>query len=75
MAVTDQTFTEAELAEFDNASRQSASRDQVVRISGRQALRALVERHGKPKCDAMWEAIQAREKAARLGRRKKEKGE
>lgn len=58
-------WNDEEFAEFHAASRKSDSRDQVTRIKGRMELSELVRRHGKPKCDAMWAAILAAEKAGK----------
>lgn len=55
-------WNEEELTEFDKACARSESHDQLTRISGRIEVRALVGRHGKGKCDAMFAELLRREK-------------
>lgn len=55
------TFTEDELAEFNARTWDQDSRNQVTRISGRLGIRELIQRHGRAKCDAMWAEIKRRE--------------
>jgi hypothetical protein len=52
-------FTRKELEEFDDLVTQSELKgfDNYARNIGRLRLNAFVEKHGKAKCDAMWEII------------------
>jgi hypothetical protein len=51
-----------ELKKFDKLTWLLSSRSQVERIDGGMKIRAFVEKHGKPKCDAMFAVLTARKK-------------
>lgn len=69
--MTEITYTEADLLEFDHASMDSSSRDQVRRIDGRLKISALVRQHGAEKCDAMFAEILRREKQHKTTKRQR----
>lgn len=50
-------WTTDELNEFDRVTWRLSSRDQVVRISAGFEIKTLIEKHGKAKCDAMFEHL------------------
>jgi hypothetical protein len=54
-------FTRKELSEFDRITLDMSSPNQLNRIAGRLAIRTFIDRHGKAKCDVMWEAIKRKE--------------
>lgn len=55
------TWTDAELVEFDDLVDAVSSRHQVERISGRLDMKKFIEKHGQEKCDAMWTHLQKRD--------------
>lgn len=55
------TWTDEELREFDALIDGVSSRHQVERIAARLDMRKFVADHGKEKCDAMWEHLQKRD--------------
>lgn len=59
-------YTAEELAEFDRITNGLCSLQQLVRIAARMEIKGFVEEHGKPKCDAMFADLQARD--AKRGR-------
>lgn len=67
--MTQATYTDAELQEFDRLTREMSSADQLTRISGRMAVRRFEADHGKAKCEAMYSALLRRDAAA--GKRRK----
>lgn len=54
-------YTAAELSEFDGITADMSSQDQMTRISARLAIKKFVEKHGKEKCDAMFEELEKRD--------------
>ena len=50
-------WTKKELDEFDDLTMQTSSKYQMERINGRMALNRFVEKHGKEKCNAMFEVL------------------
>lgn len=48
------TWTKEEIQQFDNLVELTSSRNQVKRIEARLDMTAFIEKHTKPKCDAMW---------------------
>jgi len=52
-------YTQEELIEFDRLVTQSELKgfDNYRRNMGRMRLAKFIEKHGKEKCDAMWEII------------------
>lgn len=58
-------YTEEELAEFDRITLGTSSRHQLDRVGYRIDLKEFIKKHGKDKCDAMFEEIQRREKERR----------
>lgn len=57
-----QTWTADELSQFDVITQGLSSKWQMDRIKARLELRAFIEKHGKMKCDAMFEALRNEEK-------------
>jgi hypothetical protein len=55
------TWTEEELAEFDELVDMVSDRHQATRIAGRLDMGKFVNEHGKAKCDAMWAHLQKRD--------------
>jgi len=53
-------YTPALLKRFDRLTEKLSSRDQLRRIEARLEIKAFVETHGKEGCDAMFEALRAR---------------
>ena len=62
-------FTRQELAEFDRITADASDRNQVARISGRLELSKFIAKHGKEKCDAMYQAIIDAENAKKRRRK------
>lgn len=56
-------WTDDELKEFDQITSDLSSLHQMERISARLAVNAFVKKHGKAKCDAMFEELKRRETA------------
>ena len=65
------TWTDDEIAEFDRLTLEMSSRDQVIRINGRMDMNRFVDKHGRAKCDAMFEEIKRREAEDRKRSRRK----
>jgi hypothetical protein len=57
------TWTEGELREFDELVDMVSDRHQVTRISGRLQMDEFIKKHGKDKCDAMFAHLEARGQA------------
>lgn len=55
------TWTPEELDQFDELVDMNSSRHQMDRISGRLGMHSFIAKHGKEKCDAMWEVLQQRD--------------
>jgi hypothetical protein len=62
MMMSEISFTQEELDEFDMLTSANSSPHQVERIMARLDLRKFVAEHGKEKCDAMFAEIQARDR-------------
>ena len=54
-------YTEEELKEFDRLTWMESG-DQMNRIVGRLEMRKFIEKHGKEKCEVMFQEILRREK-------------
>jgi hypothetical protein len=54
-------YTKKELAELDRLSWLVSSQRQMERIDGRFRMRDFVAKHGKEKCDLMWDEIKRRD--------------
>lgn len=63
--LSDVTYTEDDIKEFDRLCENTGSGDQVTRITARMTLRKFVAQHGKPKCDAMYAELDRRQKGKR----------
>lgn len=62
-------YTKEELREFDRITNMLSSPRQMVRLDARLTLvPAFVEKHGKEKCDAMFEVLKARDAKKEKGR-------
>jgi hypothetical protein len=61
MGRTANIYTAAELKAFDRLTQRLSDRDQMKRISARLYMPAFIEKHGKEKCDAMFEALKHRD--------------
>lgn len=48
------TWTNEELGEFDRLIDGQSSRNQMTRIVARLEMQSFIKKHGKEKCDAMW---------------------
>ena len=57
-------WTDAELAEFDEITIGLSSIRQMERISSRLAIKDFEARHGREKCQAMFEVLKARDAAS-----------
>jgi hypothetical protein len=51
------TYTEADLREFRRLVLMTESRNQMSRINARFEMPKFIEKHGKEKCDAMFEIL------------------
>lgn len=51
------TYTEADLREFRKLVIQAESFNQLSRISARLDMPKFIKKHGKAKCDAMFEIL------------------
>lgn len=58
------TWTQAELDDFDYLVEMASSYGQSDRIRGRLWLTEFMTRHGKEKCDAMYEFLTAKRDAS-----------
>lgn len=64
-------YTRAQLEAFDRITQNLSSRDQLVRIRARVSeVPAFVKKHGKEKCDAMFEVLKERDLVLLRRRRK-----
>jgi len=52
------TWTKEEIQEFDRLVEMTSSRHQLTRITGRMDMATFIIKHGKEKCDAMWEHLE-----------------
>ena len=52
-------WTEEELKEFDGLVEMKSSRNQLDRIHARMYMPKFIEKHGKQKCDAMWNFLES----------------
>lgn len=51
------TWTQAEMAAFDQLTRKLSSLRQMDRITARVDMKHFVDEHGKAKCDAMFDEL------------------
>ncbi len=51
------TYTEADLREFRKLVLMTESRNQMNRSNARIEMPKFIEKHGKEKCDAMFEVL------------------
>lgn len=63
------TWTPEELQTFDRLIDENESKNQLVRIKARLAIRTFTGLHGEEKCDAMWEHLEAERKKKKGKRR------
>lgn len=59
--MSDIKYTEEEFKEFDRITMSQSSLSNLERIMARLDLSKFVEKHGREKCDAMWEVIKKRD--------------
>lgn len=59
MTKTTISWTAGEIRQFDRLVDDVSSQNQLLRIEARGDLKAFVETHGKPKCDAMFEHLKS----------------
>lgn len=53
-------YTEEEMQEFERLVNGTSSRNQLERIEARMRMPAFITEHGKEKCDAMFDVLQAK---------------
>ena len=59
--MSDGFYSASELREFDRLTDRCSSHDQMTRISARLDLEKFIKKHGKEKCDVMWQEILRKE--------------
>lgn len=57
------SYTKEELREFDRITDRLSGRSQLDRIDARFDLKRFIEKHGKEKCDEMFQELTRRDRA------------
>ena len=55
--MSDITYTDEEISEFETLVLMGESQDQMDRINSRLEMPLFIEKHGREKCDLMFKAI------------------